>query len=159
MASETIYLVELGTLVDGQETKVDKENFEFYSNCYDHKHGYVDESQEYRELSDKEAILNEIADYVKHGVPMTYAVISNTLLQDEVLQDSRANGDGIRDICVEGETYKAEDIVWSIYKDKQGELHMNFVENQPIRDDFPKTADDLEKIVAERAEKEAGEER
>ena len=148
MITEKVYLLDMGVLIpEGNE------QFNDYANVYDKKFGYFDELQEYRYTDEIKNIIHEAVDYVKDGVPGTYAVLSVTELDPEIINVVENITD---DINVEGESYDKSDVVFSLYSGKDGELHMNFIEGQE------KNRMDLETIansyIEELAERE-GEER
>ncbi len=105
------YLVEVGVLLSK-----DSPEYNFYLS-YDKKNSFYDEGQYYER--DFEKAKREALDYVENGVDNTYAVISETFmpLDIDVTDD---------DVCVEGETYDASDVVYSLKKTEEG-LVENFV--------------------------------
>lgn len=148
MITEKVYLLDMGVLIpEGNE------QFDDYANVYDKKFGYYDELQEYRYTDEIKHIIHEAVNYVRDGVPGTYAVLSVTELDPEIINAVENITD---DINVEGESYDKSDVVFSLYSGKNGELYMNFVEGQE------KNRMDLEMIansyIEELAERE-GEER
>ena len=122
MMTEKVYLLDMGVLL--QEGN---EQFNDYANVYDKKFGYYDELQEYRPLNEAGNVIREAVDYVKNGVPNTYAVVSVTELDPEIINSVENITD---EINVEGEGYDKSDVVFSIYSGKDGELFINFVEGQ-----------------------------
>lgn len=122
MITEKVYLLDMGVLIpEGNE------QFNDYANVYDKKFGYFDELQEYRYTDEIKNIIHEAVDYVKDGIPGTYAVLSVTELDPEIINVVENITD---DINVEGESYDKSDVVFSLYSGENGELHMNFVEGQ-----------------------------
>lgn len=98
------YMLEVGVLL-----KKEDEEFEQYSQVYDKKHGYYDEYQEY--VLKLENAKKKADSYVKEGVAGTYAIISQTYILDDVLDDA------IRLCPVENESYALEDVVYAIHKE------------------------------------------
>ncbi len=139
MSIVNVYLVELGVFLPRKTTE-ESEYEAFLS--YDGRHSFYDESQEYRELQDKDAIIREVLDYVKKGVPNTYGVVSSADFDEEIIEKARSEKEfGVTSIPVEGEDYRPMNVVWSVYKDEDGELHFNFIEKQMISKDFPDSPD------------------
>lgn len=122
MMTEKVYLLDMGVLLpEGNE------QFNDYANVYDKKFGYYDELQEYRYLNEAGNMIREAVDYVRNGVPGTYAVVSVAELDPEIMNSVENITD---DINVEGENYDKSDVVFSLYSGKDGELFINFVEGQ-----------------------------
>ena len=141
MTWQEIYLVEYGVLIDNAE----QSEKEFYQNSYDHKHAYFDELQEYRDMSDKTDVINEALEYVKDGKSGTYAIVSVTEMDPDVIEALEISGEGLAELNVEGEKYDAGDVLWSVYKDADNKLNFNFIEGQQIKGDFPTSVkEDLE---------------
>ena len=145
MITEKVYLLDMGVLIpEGNE------QFDDYANVYDKKFGYYDELQEYRYTNEIKDIIHEAVDYVKDGVPGTYAVLSVTEMDPEIMNVVENITD---DINVEGESYDKSDVVFSLYSDpvlENGELHMNFVEGQKNRMDLETIANSYIEELAER---------
>ena len=72
-----IIMLEVGILLDK-----DHEEFEQYSDVYDGKYGYYDESQEFKYASELERAKEEARRYVEDGVEGTYAIITNQGVSD-----------------------------------------------------------------------------
>ena len=107
------YLLEVGVLL-----KPGHPEFGYYSNTYDKKHGYYDEGQCYHRSLEKAK--EEALDYVKTGVNQTYAVISETWVDEDIdVKDD--------DVAVEDETYDVQDVVYSVMKDGD-KIRENFIE-------------------------------
>lgn len=106
------YLLDEGILL----TEKDAE-FEHYNIVYDHKYGYYDEGQCY--VATMEDAINQAMQYVKEGVEKTYAVVSNTTLDDDI----DINDD---ELCVEDEEYIVDNIVYSVAK-INGKIVENFI--------------------------------
>lgn len=117
-----VYLVETGVLL-----KEDYPDYNAYNVSYDKKHGFYDEGQYYslNFLPERENALKE----VENGVPWTYAIISETCINSEALKDLREDY-----VPVENEDYLPENVVFSAYKDEEGEIHYNFIEGQRLTD-------------------------
>ncbi len=94
------FLLDVGVLL----TKKDEE-YEYYSKVYNRVYGFYDEDQSYYKT--KEEAIQEARAYVDSGVNNTYAIVSNTDLPDDF---------DFEEGCVEYETYKMEDVVYSIAK-------------------------------------------
>ena len=109
-----LFLVDEGILLNKESENTS------YSVVYDKRFAYYDENQFY-ELKKERAV--ELAkEYVSHGVEGTYAIVSNTELDDIVsVEDIKAG-----DVDVSGETYHVDDIVYSI-REKDGNIIENFV--------------------------------
>ena len=106
------YLLDEGVLL----TKEDDE-FESYANVYDKKYGYYDEGRCYE--SNKMVAIANAKKYVEDGVEKTYAIVSNTWLPNDF---DFKNG------RVEDETYKVEDVIYSVAK-INGEIVENFIQH------------------------------
>lgn len=99
----------------------DDEEFECYSQVYDHKYGYYDEDQiPYKEKDLKKAI-EYAREYVADGVDMTYAVITN---QGQVNYYY-----GLDDGNIEDFTYDAKDVIFSIAK-INGKIREGFIKEE-----------------------------
>lgn len=105
-----VYLLDEGILLTEKD-----EDFESYNIVYDKKYGYYDEGQCY--VATLEDAINQAKQYVSEGVDNTYAVVSNTILNDDI----DINDD---DLCVENEEYLLEDVVYSVAK-----INGNIIEN------------------------------
>lgn len=97
----------------------DDEEFDYYSQVYDHKYGYYDEEQRAYKGSDIIEAIKYVRQYVADGVDMTYAVITN---QGQI----NYNGE-FDDGNIEGFTYNREDVVFSVAK-IDGEIKEFFIE-------------------------------
>jgi hypothetical protein len=96
----------------------DDEEFEYYSQVYDHKYGYYDENQiAYKEADTDEAI-EYAKQYVADGVDMTYAVITN--------QGQCHYTEPFDDGNIGGFTYSYEDVIYSVAK-INGKIVENFI--------------------------------
>lgn len=104
------YLLDEGVLLTEED-----EEFEAYATAYDEKYGYYDEGQCY-EANKMTAIVNARR-YVEDGVENTYAIVSNTWLPNDF---------DFEEGCVEDETYKVEDVIYSVAK-INGEIVENFI--------------------------------
>lgn len=94
------YLLDEGILL----TKNDSE-FESYNCVYDKKYGYYDEEQSYIKILNE--AIKEAKNYVENGVENTYAIVSNTTLDDDT---------DINDCPAECEEYIVDNVVFSIAK-------------------------------------------
>lgn len=94
----------------------DNKDFESYATVYDKKYGYYDEGQCY--IKDKSKAIKDAKAYVEAGVENTYAIVSNTTLDDDVDVD---NAD------VEYEEYILDNVIYSVAK-INGEIIENFLE-------------------------------
>lgn len=110
-----VFLLELGVLLSE-----DSPEYSGYSEAYDKKHGFYDESQEYK--SDLKAAIEEAKAYVAAGVENTYAVISEAFLSDDLTEDE------LSEVSVEDEDYDMESVVFSIAK-IEGRLQPNFLKS------------------------------
>lgn len=138
--NNSVYLLELGVLLPEGHGEYDAYR------SYDKEHAFYDESQEYRILSDRESIIKEALDYVNSGVPNTYAVLSETVLDDDALDDVK-NGE---QVDVEYEDYAPEDVVFSVYKDDSGHFYYDFIEGQQLTPELKKFAEEyVEKLCRE----------
>lgn len=106
------YLVEVGVLIDKTN-----EDYETYSNAYDKQRGYYDENQYYKK--DKESAINDVKEYVKNGVENTYGVVSETQLNDDLINL-------LDEIPVENESYEVEDVLYSSAK-IDGKIEENII--------------------------------
>jgi hypothetical protein len=107
------YLLDEGVLL----TKEDKD-FNAYNTVYDKKYGYYDEGQCY--IKSKEEAISEAKKYVEDGVENTYAVVSNTTLDDDVDLD---------DCPVDWyEEYILDNVVYSVAK-INGKIIENFLDS------------------------------
>ncbi len=125
-----VFLLELGVLLSE-----DSPEYSAYSGAYDKKHGFYDESQEYK--SDLESAIKEAKAYVLAGVDNTYAVVSETTISDD-FADSE-----LSEVFVEDELYDMESVVFSIAK-RGGRLQPNFLKSTRQKE---KTALDGDKKV------------
>lgn len=100
------YLLDEGILLSEND-----DEFKDYATVYDKKYGYYDEGQFYIK-SETEAIKNAKA-YVEAGVENTYAIVSNTTLDDD-------------DMDVDYEEYILDNVVYSVAK-LNGEIVENFL--------------------------------
>lgn len=131
--TKDVYFVETGVLL-----KEDDKEYESYNSVWDKKHSFYDEDQYHQELSNKESMIQYLADYVKNGVPNTYAIVAGSYISADIdLEEGE---------FVENETYLTEDVHWSIYKDEDGNIHYDFLEGQKVNDadKFPRNDEELE---------------
>lgn len=97
----------------------DDEEFDYYSQVYDHKYGYYDENQIAYKESDLAKSIQYARQYVADGVDMTYAVITN---QGQINYCEEFDDGNIEDF-----TYPCEDVIFSLAK-INGEIIENFIE-------------------------------
>lgn len=107
-----VYLLDEGILLSEND-----DEFEDYATVYDKKYGYYDEGQCYIK-SETEAIENARA-YVEAGVENTYAIVSNTTLDDDVDIDDE-------ELTVDCEEYILDNVIYSVAK-INGEIIENFL--------------------------------
>lgn len=115
----------------------DNPEFKDYSVSYDHKHGYYDETYLNSLEEDLDLLKESGLKYIKEGVNGTYAILTKVDVQgsmeDNYIQDAIKN---IKDgmfiensvELLDGEQFKASNVIWSAYKDENGEIHENFVD-------------------------------
>ena len=118
------YLLDVGVLLSKED-----EEFDFYSQAYNGKYGFYDEGQCY-ESNEMTAIVNA-RQYVEDGVENTYAIVSNTWLPNDF---------DFEEGCVEDETYKMEDVIYSAAK-INGEIVEDFLSKDIVLSDLPKERD------------------
>lgn len=123
---DNFYLVDVGVLLTEND-----EEFESYNMVYDEKFGYYDEHMYY--VADEDSAISQAKDYVQKGNPNTYGVVSyaGSLYQwvdldDESISDEEIDS-FLGDLDVADEDYLVENIVYSVYKDKNGKLVENFI--------------------------------
>ena len=123
--------LEVGVLLDK-----DDEEFEFYSVAYDHEHGYYDESYMNALEENFEELKSKGLAYVEDGVPNTYAIITKIGVdgtkEDDYIQNAieEIEEQSFIDDSVDffnGDQYDASNVIWSAYKDENGDIHENFV--------------------------------
>lgn len=85
---------------------------------YDKKYGYYDEGQCY--IATEDEAIKQAKQYVIDGVENTYAVVSNTTLDDCVDFDDE-------NLCVDCEEYITDNIVYSVAK-IDGKIVENFIQ-------------------------------
>lgn len=107
------YLLDEGVLL----TEKDAE-FESYNTVYDKKYGYYDEGQYY--IATEDEAIKQAKQYVVDGVENTYAVVSNTTLDDNI----DINDD---ELCVEDEEYITDNVIYSVAK-INGKIVENFIQ-------------------------------
>lgn len=132
--STTTFLnLELGVLWDDG----DPEEIEFYKKGYDHKHAYYDETYLNGLEEDLETLKDQAKRYVEQGVNGTYGIITKVQVEgneeDDYIQDAieEIKDQQFIDNTVElfdGEQFKASNVVYSIYKDYDGNIKEDFVE-------------------------------
>ena len=96
----------------------DNEEFDYYSQVYDHEYGYYDEYQRAYKEKDLAKAIKYAREYVAEGVDMTYAVITN---QGQFNYANKFDEDDI-----EGFTYLPEDVIFSVAK-INGEIKEFFI--------------------------------
>lgn len=127
----TVYHVEQGVLLD----KDDKE-YQYYSQVYDEKNAYYDETQEYDccNLEDKKKQLLYLLK--NHAINKSYAVITNQgllknyygykITDETELSEIKQN---LND-CWEQPDYSLNNVVWSAYKDENGNIIEDFIKKE-----------------------------
>ena len=106
------YLLDEGILL----TEKDAE-FGSYNTVYDKKYGYYYEGQCY--IATEDEAVKQAKQYVIDGVENTYAVVSNTTLDDDVdINDE--------ELSVDYEEYITDNIVYSVAK-IDGKIVENFI--------------------------------
>ena len=111
-----IYTYELGILLDKSNPEYD-----YYSNVWDRNYGYYDET--IGALVDFDEAKKEVIDYVKNGVKNTYGIICERHV-DETVYNEIKNGEDYDDY-----SYDIEDVVYSIYKNNEGNIIENFLKD------------------------------
>lgn len=107
------YLIDEGILL----SEDDKE-FKDYATVYDKKYGYYDEGQYYKK--EKKEAIEDAKAYVEAGVENTYAIVSNTTLDDDVEFDDE-------ELTVDcEEEYILDNVVYSVAK-INGEIIEHFL--------------------------------
>ena len=109
-----IYLVECGVLLD----KAHKE-YEYYSQVYDKKHGFYDETQFM--TTSKDFGINYINEYVESGVVNTYGILTEQVIDsdsvyDELVEEEKENP--YLELIEFGayETYDMLSVLYDVYK-------------------------------------------
>ncbi len=133
----TFLNLELGVLWD------DSDEFEYYSSAYDHKHGYYDETYLNGLEKDFDHLKEVGLDYVKRGVANTYAILTSIDVQgsEEDFEDviQQIEEDGFIDESVDflnGEQFDVDNVIWSAYKDENGDIHENFVGKEEVKEEL-----------------------
>lgn len=131
----TFLNLELGVLVDKSD------EFDYYSSAYDHKHGYYDETYLNGLEKDFDALKEDALNYLKDGVANTYAIITAIDVKgsEEDFEDviQQMEEDRFIDNSVDfldGEQFELDNVVWSAYKDENGDIHENFVGNNQVEE-------------------------
>ena len=107
------YLIEVGVLLEP-----DNEAFCSYSNVYDKRYGYYDEEQYY--VTDIDAAINEVTQYVQEGCDHTYGIVMRTILPDDI---------DVSKAIVQNEEYNIESIVHCLAK-IEGKIITDFIKNK-----------------------------
>lgn len=124
-----VYNLEVGVLLDESH-----EDYDYYASAYDKKHSYYDES--YMNGFDFEALKSEGLSYIEAGVKNTYAIITKIVLNkswfgdswEDIEEEIKENGFIEESVAVlDGEQFKAENVVFSAFKNSDGEIVENFV--------------------------------
>lgn len=108
------YLIEVGVLL----TQKDPE-WKSYNRVYDKQWGYYDEDQYFTLPTGNEKmerLKEEVYSYVRNGMPLTYGIISATMVDDSVTEEQCE----LRSVSLENEEYKKEDVLFSVMKDANG---------------------------------------
>lgn len=131
----TFLNLELGVLYD------ESDEFEYYSSAYDHKHAYYDETYLNGLENDFEHLKEVALNYIKEGVKNTYAVLTSIDVQgsrdDDYIEYAiqQIEEDGFIDESVDfldGEQFDVDNVIWSAYKDEEGNIHENFVGKEEV---------------------------
>lgn len=109
------YLIDEGILLTEED-----EEFESYATVYNKKYGYYDEGQYY--IKDEQRAIEDAKAYVEAGVENTYAIVSNTTLDDDVDID-----DDELAVDVVCEEYILDNVVYSVAK-INGKIVEHFLE-------------------------------
>lgn len=96
----------------------DDEEFDGYSQVYDHKYGYYDEYQRAYKEKDLAKAIKYAREYVADGVDMTYAVITN---------QGQINYTKFDEDDIDNFTYLLEDVIFSVAKIND-EIIENFIQ-------------------------------
>lgn len=124
-----VYNLEVGVLLNKSH-----KDYDDYTSVYDKKHSYYDES--YMNGFDFEALKSKGLSYIKAGVKNTYAVITKIVLNkfwfgdswEDIEEEIKENGFIEESVAVlDGEQFKAENVVFSAFKNSDGEIVENFV--------------------------------
>lgn len=118
--SGNVFLLEVGVLLDETNSEYDD-----YATAYDRKHGFFDEGQSY--VLGLDSAIEKGKAYVQEGVKNTYAVVSKTDVTNEDVEYWAGEDVGIEWMDV-SEDYLPEDVVYSVYKDENGNLIEDFIE-------------------------------
>lgn len=114
------YLIEVGVLL----TQKDPE-WKFYNRAYDRQWGYYDEDQYFTLMTNNEKfekLKEEVCSYVRNGEPLTYGIISTTMVDDSITEEQCER----RSVSFENEEYEKEDVLFSVMKDANGAIQSIF---------------------------------
>lgn len=124
-----VYNLEVGVLLNKSHR-----DYDGYTSVYDKKHSYYDES--YMNGFNFEALKSKGLSYIAAGVKNTYAVITKIVLNkfwfgdswEDIEEEIKENGFIEESVAVlDGEQYKAENVVFSAFKNSDGEIVENFI--------------------------------
>ena len=107
----------------------DDNEFDAYAVAYDKKYGYYADGSYYLENLNK--AVEDAMYIVLYGTDKAYGIVSKTMLSQEALDNLRNN-----DLPLEGETFDAEDVIFSCRRDDEKGLVYNFIEGQEVREDL-----------------------
>ena len=120
MTKKELYLVDIGILLNEND-----DEFECYSQVYDSKYGYYDESYYFITKEDLEkAIKQEKTYFKKYYSKNTYVVISYQGFW-YVEED-----DDLQDLDLSSCDYSKSSVVYSVMKDKHGNIIENFIKGE-----------------------------
>lgn len=118
-------LIDVGVLLSPGDHE-----FDAYNIVWDKAYGYYDELQSYAQMKDKEKLIEFAREYCREGVEGTYAIIATTQLHESSVSEALENADDkdsiFADLDVEGETYDAGAVIFSLCK-RDGMLVEGFV--------------------------------
>ena len=114
-----LFLVDIGILLDKND-----EEFKSYTTCYDKKWGYYDEVQYLCDTKDYEVELKTAKEYIKRCVNNSYIVITNQGLWNI------EEGIDFNDLDWSSCDYSVDGVVYSIMKDKDGNIIENFIKKE-----------------------------
>lgn len=127
MKDKKVYLVEWGYLL-----AEDSVEYEYYSNAYDKKNAYYDEDQCYSTL-DLETLIKNITCTMKHTTSKNaYAIVSYQCMLSSFNVESIGSDEELNNYYFDTSDldYSAENVVFSIWKDENGTMYINFIEKE-----------------------------
>lgn len=127
MKDKKVYLVEWGYFL-----AKDSVEYEKYSNVYDKKNAYYDEMQYYSTL-DLETLINNLTYTMKHSTRRNaYLIISYQCMLSSFNVESIGSDEELNNYYFDtwDLDYSAENVVFSIWKDENGTMYINFIEKE-----------------------------